>query len=108
LGDTIAEIATVKAGIIKSGAAAVSAAQHPEALAPLRQAAAGAGATLTVEGEGFALTDQRLAVGGQLISVRGVAGTYDELYLPLYGAHQGHNAALAIAAVESLIGAGTQ
>lgn len=108
LGDTITEIAGIKAGIIKPGAAAVSAVQQPDALAALRDAAAARGATLEVEGDGFALTAQRLAVGGQLISVRGVAGTYDELYLPLYGAHQGHNAALAIAAVESLIGAGTQ
>ncbi|MGJ8501034.1 hypothetical protein, partial [Glaesserella parasuis] len=46
--------------------------------------------------------------GGQLLTTRGIAGTYPELYLPLYGAHQGANAALAIAAVESLIGGGAQ
>ena len=40
--------------------------------------------------------------------MRGLAGVYDDEYLPLYGAHQGHNAALAIAAVESLIGGGSQ
>ena len=49
---------------------------------------------------------QRLAVGGQLISVRGLAGVYDDEYLPLFGGHQALNAALAIAAVESLIGGG--
>ncbi|MFT4229579.1 MAG: cyanophycin synthetase, partial [Microbacterium sp.] len=54
------------------------------------------------------LAGDRLAVGGQLISVRGLAGTYDEVYLPLYGGHQGANAALALAAVESLIGGGAQ
>lgn len=108
LGDTIAEIAAVKAGIIKRGAAAVSAAQAPEARVVLADAATARDATLAVEGEAFALTAQQLAVGGQLISVRGLAGTYDDLYLPLYGAHQGHNAALAIAAVESLIGAAEQ
>jgi len=108
LGETISEIAEVKSGIIKQGAYAVSAAQQPDAVAALRRAADAHDATLALEGDAFGLTTQRLAVGGQQLSVRGLAGTYDELYLPLYGAHQGHNAALAIAAVEALIGAGTQ
>lgn len=108
LGSTIREIATVKAGIIKDGAAVVSAAQTPEAEAVLREVAAARGATIAFAGDGFALDAQTLAVGGQLISVRGVAALYPELYLPLYGAHQGANAALAVAAVESLIGGGDQ
>ena len=107
-GETIAEIASVKAGIIKTGAAAVSAEQAPEALSVLQRTASDRDASLAVEGDAFGLVEQRLAVGGQLISVRGLAATYDDLYLPLHGAHQGHNAALAIAAVESLIGGGTQ
>lgn len=108
LGSTITEIATVKAGIIKEGAAVVSAQQSAEAEKVLRAAAAARGATVAFEGAEFALTDDKLAVGGQLISVRGLAGHYPEEYLPLYGAHQGANAALAIAAVESLIGGGSQ
>lgn len=108
LGETITEIATVKSGIIKQGAAAVSAAQVPDALVVLRDAASTHEATLAVEGDQFALAAQTLAVGGQQLTVRGLAATYGDLYLPLYGAHQGHNAALAIAAVESLIGGGTQ
>lgn len=108
LGNTIAEIATVKSGIIKPGAAAVSAEQNPAALEVLKAAADARSASLAVEGDAFGLTAQRLAVGGQQISVKGLAGTYDELYLPLYGAHQGHNAALAIVAVESLIGGAAQ
>ena len=108
LGETIAEIATVKAGIIKDGAAVVSARQDAAAAGILRSAASARGASIAFEGADFALTDDRLAVGGQSISVRGLAGTYDEEYLPLYGAHQAQNAALAIAAVESLIGGGTQ
>ncbi len=107
LGDTIAEIAEVKAGIIKRGAAAVSSAQHPDAERVLSEAAAAQEATLALEGDAFAVTDAQLAVGGQMVSVRGLAGSYDDLYLPLYGAHQGHNAALAIVAVESLIGGGS-
>jgi dihydrofolate synthase/folylpolyglutamate synthase len=108
LGSTIAEIAAVKAGIIKDGAAVVSARQDADAEAALRAAAGKHGATIAFEGDGFALAEQRLAVGGQQITVRGLAGTYEGEYLPLYGAHQGFNAALAIAAVESLVGGGTQ
>ena len=108
LGETIADIAAVKAGIIKDGAAVVSARQDAAAEAVLRTAAAARGATIAFEGREFALTEDRLAVGGQLISVRGLAGTYADEYLPLYGPHQAANAALAIAAVESLIGGATQ
>jgi len=108
LGDTLAEIATVKAGIIKPDAAVVSAAQAPEVESVLRAQAERVGATIAFEGRDFALTDGRLAVGGQLLDIRGLAGTYAELYLPMYGAHQGRNAALAVAAVESLIGRASQ
>ncbi|WP_404433108.1 bifunctional folylpolyglutamate synthase/dihydrofolate synthase [Microbacterium lacus] len=108
LGETIAEIAAVKSGIIKPGAAVVSASQDAAAEAVLRAAASAQGASIMFAGEGFALTAQRLAVGGQLISVRGIAASYNDEYLPLYGEHQAFNAALAIAAVESLIGGGAQ
>jgi dihydrofolate synthase/folylpolyglutamate synthase len=108
LGDTIEKIARVKAGIIKQDAAVVSAAQEPEVDRVLREAAAARGARIAVEGTDFTLRSYRLAVGGQLLDVQGLAGEYAELYLPLYGEHQGRNAALAIAAVESLIGAGSQ
>ncbi|MGZ0710726.1 bifunctional folylpolyglutamate synthase/dihydrofolate synthase (plasmid) [Coraliomargarita sp. W4R53] len=108
LGETIAEIATVKAGIIKAGAAVVSARQAAAAEAVLRAVAASRGADISFEGTDFALTQQRLAVGGQLISVRGLAGTYDDEYLPVYGEHQAFNAALAIAAVEALVGGASQ
>ncbi|MFS0912943.1 folylpolyglutamate synthase/dihydrofolate synthase family protein [Microbacterium sp. 179-I 3D2 NHS] len=108
LGETISEIATVKAGIIKQGAAVVSAQQQPEAAEVLRRVASQREATIAFEGDDFGLVEQKLAVGGQLLTIRGIAGEYVEEYLPLYGAHQGHNAALAVAAVESLIGGGTQ
>ena len=107
-GETIREIATVKSGIIKTGAAVVSARQDPAAAAVLRSAAADCQATIAFEGDEFALTGARLAVGGQLICVRGLAAAYEDEYLPLFGAHQAQNAALAIAAVESLIGGGSQ
>ncbi|MDD7929703.1 bifunctional folylpolyglutamate synthase/dihydrofolate synthase [Microbacterium thalli] len=108
LGETVAEIAAVKAGIIKPGAAVVSAAQAPEAAAAIRARAAEVSATVGFAGDDFALTAHSLAVGGQQVSVRGRAGEYPELYLPLYGSHQADNAALAVAAVEALIGAADQ
>lgn len=108
LGETIREIAEVKSGIIKPGAAVVSARQDEAAAQVLRAAAERNGATIAFEGAEFGLVDARLAVGGQQISLRGLAGSYDEEYLPLFGAHQAQNAALAVAAVESLIGGATQ
>ena len=108
LGSTVAEIARTKAGIIKPAAAAVSAAQTPDALAELERAAELTESTLAVEGSAFELLGSTVAVGGQVIAVRGLAGTYRDLFLPLFGDHQGHNAALAIAAVESFLGGGTQ
>ncbi|MGP3536549.1 bifunctional folylpolyglutamate synthase/dihydrofolate synthase [Microbacterium sp. RD1] len=108
LGGTLTEIARVKSGIIKDGAAVVSAQQEQTVATVLREAAAARGASIAFEGDEFALTEQRLAVGGQLISVRGLAGEYREEYLPLYGAHQGANATLALAAVESLIAGASQ
>ena len=108
LGATIAEIAQVKAGIIKEGAAVVSAQQSEAATEVLRRVAGERNATISFEGDDFGLVEQKLAVGGQLITIRGLAGNYVEEYLPQYGAHQGHNAALALAAVESLIGGAQQ
>ena len=108
LGSTISEIATTKSGIVKPLAAVVSAAPAPEALAAIEHAVELTESTLGVEGDAFAVTSAAVAVGGQLISVRGLAGEYSELFLPLYGTHQAHNAALAIAAVESFLGRGTQ
>lgn len=108
LGDTVTEIARVKAGIIKPDAAVVSAAQLPEVEAVLRERAADVGASVAFEGKDFALVAARLGVGGQQIDVRGLAGEYSEEFLPLYGIHQAQNAALAVAAVESLVGGATQ
>jgi dihydrofolate synthase / folylpolyglutamate synthase len=107
LGKTVAEIARTKSGIIKPAAAVVSAAQAPEALAELERAAELTESTLAVAGGAFELVSDTVAVGGQVITVRGLAGSYPDLFLPLFGDHQASNAALAIAAVESFIGGGT-
>jgi dihydrofolate synthase / folylpolyglutamate synthase len=107
LGKTVAEIARTKSGIIKPASAVVSAAQTPEALAELERAVELTESTFAVAGTNFELVSDIVAVGGQVITVRGLAGTYEDLFLPLFGDHQATNAALAIAAVESFIGGGT-
>jgi dihydrofolate synthase/folylpolyglutamate synthase len=106
LGKTVAEIARTKSGIIKPAAAVVSAAQAPEALAELQRAVELTESTFAVAGTNFELVSDTVAVGGQVITVKGLAGTYPDLFLPLFGDHQAANAALAIAAVESFIGGG--
>jgi dihydrofolate synthase/folylpolyglutamate synthase len=108
LGATVAEIARTKAGIIKPAATVVTALQQVSAMDEITAAAERDEAELVCEGVGFALMDARLAVGGQLIDVRGRAGEYTELFVPLFGVHQAQNAAAAIAAVESFLGNGTQ
>ncbi|WP_166873291.1 folylpolyglutamate synthase/dihydrofolate synthase family protein [Salinibacterium sp. ZJ450] len=108
LGSTITEIARTKAGIIKPAASVVSALQLPEALTELRLAAELNEASLAVDATDFALESNTVAVGGQVITVRGRAGRYEDLFLPLFGDHQAQNATLAIAAVESFLGNGEQ
>src|ERR1700761_8444730 len=107
LGSTVAEIARTKSGIIKPAAAVVSAQQAPEALAELERAAELTESTLAVAGTAFGLEADTVAVGGQVITIRGLAATYPDLFLPLFGDHQAANATLAVAAVESFIGGGT-
>ncbi|MGL4339967.1 MAG: bifunctional folylpolyglutamate synthase/dihydrofolate synthase [Rhodoglobus sp.] len=108
LGATVAEIARTKSGIIKPLASVVTATQTADALAELERAIEFTESNIAVEGTAFSLESSHVAVGGQVITVRGLADTYTELFLPMFGEHQGHNAALAIAAVESFLGAGTQ
>ena len=60
------------------------------------------------EGLDFALLRRDVAVGGQLLSIQGLGGTYDDIFLPLYGRHQASNAALALVAVEAFLGGGAQ
>lgn len=108
LGTTIAEIAGEKAGIITEGATVVMAAQPVEAAEVLLRRCAEVGATVAREGLEFGVVDRLPAVGGQLLTLQGLAGTYDEVLLPLHGAHQAANAAAALAAVEAALGGGSQ
>ena len=105
LGDTIEEIATEKAGIIKPGATAVIAQQPSTAAAEiLLERAALVGATVAREGFEFGVLARELAVGGQQLVLQGLRGAYADVFLPLHGAHQASNAAVALAAVEAFAG----
>lgn len=106
LGSTITEIARTKSGIIKPAASVISAKQSDAALAVLEDAVELTESTLAVEGDAFDVLESRVAVGGQLVSIRGLAGEYRDIALPLFGRHQAENAAVAIAAVEAFIGGG--
>jgi dihydrofolate synthase/folylpolyglutamate synthase len=105
LGTTVDAIAGEKAGIIKAGATAILAAQPPEAAEQLLRRAATVGAAVAREGLEFGVVDRRVAVGGQVLTIQGLGGVYAEIFLPLHGAHQAENAALALAAAEALLGA---
>jgi dihydrofolate synthase/folylpolyglutamate synthase len=105
LGNTVEAIATDKAGIIKPGAIAVLAQQPADAAEALLRRAVEVGATVAREGLEFGVTGRELAIGGQLLSIRGLLGEYHDLFLPLFGAHQAGNAACALAAVEAFAGA---
>ena len=81
-------------------------AQQPlDAAEVLLRRVAEVGATVAREGLEFGVTSRELAVGGQLLGVRGLLGGYEDLFLPLFGAHQAGNAACALAAVEAFAGA---
>jgi dihydrofolate synthase/folylpolyglutamate synthase len=104
LGHTIEEIAGQKAGILKPGSYGVLAQQPVEAAEVLLRRSVEVDAIVAREGLEFGVLHRAVAVGGQLLTVRGLAGEYDELFLPLHGAHQAHNAAVALAAVEAFLG----
>jgi dihydrofolate synthase/folylpolyglutamate synthase len=56
------------------------------------------------EGLEFSVVSRLPAVGGQVLSLQGLRARYDDVFLPLYGAHQAQNAAVALAAVEAFLG----
>ena len=104
LGDTLAEIASEKAGIIKEASRVVTAAQDPEAARVIAERAAETGSLVLAEGVDFGLVERLPALGGQVIGVEAGAGPVRDLHLPLHGEHMARNAALAVAAVEAFLG----
>lgn len=116
LGDTIAEIAAEKAGIITkqddelvpTETVAVIGRQAPEAMEVLLTQTVRADAAVAREDSEFAVLGRQIAVGGQLLQLQGLGGVYPDIFLPLHGEHQAHNAVVALAAVEAFFGAGAQ
>ncbi|MFJ8475776.1 bifunctional folylpolyglutamate synthase/dihydrofolate synthase [Kitasatospora sp. NPDC094011] len=107
LGETTGEIAVEKSGIIKSGAVAVVAQQQLDAAEVILRRAVEVDATVAREGMEFGVIRRELAIGGQLVTLRGLGGEeYEDVFIPLHGEHQAHNAALALAAVEAFFGVG--
>jgi dihydrofolate synthase/folylpolyglutamate synthase len=104
LGESIGEIATEKAGIVHAGAVVVSAPQHPDAAEVIVARAAEVGAQVIAIGESAAVVSRQVAVGGQLLTLATPAATYEDVLLPLHGAHQAENALLALTAVEAFLG----
>jgi len=99
LGDTMAEIARNKAGIIKPGRPVVSLDQPPEGMAVIREVAAALNAPLSVEGAAWQATgDWRHA------RFTDVAGEIGPLRLGLTGPHQVRNAGLAFKTTRLLTG----
>ena len=108
LGTTPAEIAGEKAGVIKQDATVILAQQPVDAAQVMLKKAVEVDATVAREGMEFGIVSREIAVGGQLLTLRGLGGEYDNIFLPLYGAHQAHNAAVALAAVEAFFGIGAE
>jgi dihydrofolate synthase/folylpolyglutamate synthase len=104
LGNTLVEIASTKAGIIKEGGFAVLSQQEPEVAVELLRKAAEVGADVAREGLEYSVISRAVAVGGQLVTIQGLKGVYDEIFIPLHGKHQASNAAAALVAVEVFFG----
>ncbi|MDQ0825507.1 dihydrofolate synthase/folylpolyglutamate synthase [Arthrobacter sp. B2I5] len=104
LGDTTEDIAHEKAGIIKPGGYLISAAQPLDAAQVLLEKAKEVGVPFRFEGVEFGVESRTVAVGGQMVTIQGIAGRYPDLLVPLHGAHQAQNAAVAVAALEAFFG----
>jgi dihydrofolate synthase/folylpolyglutamate synthase len=106
LGSTVGQIAGEKSGILRADTVAILGSQPAEAAMVLLRKAAELGTTIAREGLEFGVVGRSVALGGQLLALRGLGGEYGEIFLPLHGVHQAHNAAIALAAAEAFLGAG--
>ncbi len=115
LGSSITEIAYEKAGVIKDGSTVVVAQQVPDAAAEIEQAATEHRAIVRRERDPeedptspeagvLQVLDRQLAVGGQLVTLVTAAAVYEDVFVPLHGEYQAHNALLALAAAEAIHG----
>jgi dihydrofolate synthase/folylpolyglutamate synthase len=101
LGDTLAKIATEKAGIIKTGSAVVCSPQFPEAMEVIERTCQERGVRLVKVGTEVTWHKGGFSTEGQSFHFKGLMREYD-LKIPLLGAHQLENAAVAVTAVEVL------
>jgi len=101
LGPTRESIAAEKAGIVKEGSHLVLGDPDPAMRAIFELANP---ATLWQAYGDFGCDVNELAHGGRLLTLRTPGATYDDVYLPLHGAHQGANAACALAAAQAFFG----
>ncbi len=106
LGDTAADIAVEKAGIIKPNSRVVIAQQSEQVESVLIDHALKVGAEPYREGVDFGVLNRSVAVDGQLITLQGIYGRYEDIFLPVHGAHQAQNASVALAAVEAFAAKG--
>jgi dihydrofolate synthase / folylpolyglutamate synthase len=105
LGNTREAIATEKAGIIKEDSLAVVGEEDPAIVEIFRHRALDVGAEgIWRRGVEFDCTQNLVALGGRVISLRTPSSEYEDLFIPLYGAHQGLNASAAVAASEAFFG----
>jgi dihydrofolate synthase/folylpolyglutamate synthase len=102
LGPTRADIAEEKAGIVKPGSTLVLGETDPDLVARFRAVEA---AEVWQRDEDFGCVRNQLALGGRLLELRTPGASYDDVVLPAHGAHQGDNAAIALAAAEAFFGA---
>lgn len=102
IGPGLADIATEKAGIVKAGSTFVLAENNPALLPIFSEAGA---SELWVRGTEFRCGDNRLAHDGRIVDLFTPGAAYGGVYLPVHGAYQGDNAAVALAAVEAFFGA---
>jgi len=101
LGPTREGIAKEKAGIIKPGATLVLGETDPDLASIFLDRGAAEVVTRDVD---FGVSKSRLAHGGRLVDLYTPGGRYDEVLVPLHGAHQAQNAAAALAAAEAFLG----
>ena len=102
LGPTLEGIALDKTGIVKPGSVAVVGETDPGLVRLIEETANERGASqVWVRDREFACTSNRVAVGGRLVDLRTPGAAYGEVLVPLRGAHQGLNAACAVAAAEA-------
>ena len=104
LGSTIEEIAREKAGIIKPGQVVVIMQQEEAVLDILLEQARSVDAIARVEGRDFEVVDRQMGVGGQMVTIRTPSAIYEDVFVPLFGQYQAHNAAAALVAVEAFMG----